>query len=688
MRKSHSKILLIPILFLLLCTLILTACGKETTFPTTSPTNPTASDTQTPTTESSMPELEKTAVYLQSASAKNHYINTQGETLTVEAMVEPAYRGIVLEKGLADSQGYSLRATGTGRYLAYLDGKLKMAEIVAEEEKKTATFYLETALATPSWADDVTKFKSFRLMDSERYLANINGILTLVDKTATLAATFRLTGDQTAVIEGIRGVVYYPSYALNAPQFFKWYDHAIIERDMGYAKTLGFNAFRISISYEYWLENPTHFEASYNDFLALADSYGIKVMVSLFEGYGLAEEGYYSENVWSRDYTKAWAITSPSKEIYENQSRWNEPEAFVTWFFSNYKNDTRHMAIEIYNEPLGSREACAKYLSEYALSIRGSVPIAFGTAPSDSDTIVYSVEAGADMISYHDNFPGSTQLFELNAKSYIEQGRLANLPVYCTEVQWVGGPRNVNYPLYRNLAPTVNELMKTNAWAPFYRTLMVHPCYLDAYRNTHQMKTGIVQEDGSYYSLGNAEAIAPEMDFSDAAVDDHDPYTDKAYTYRHLFSDDFSDRRGYKWTVKSGTFDAASSSYAGQGISFANATDFADFTATVNISFETTAGFIFRAKDENNYYLAAVSKSAYSLYKIVNGEKILLAEKTPEDAGNSFTVTIYAKGNDLRLSANCTDCTATDDTFQIGAVGFFADTDAAFDTLLVSALSD
>ena len=88
-----------------------------------------------------------------------------------------------------------------------------------------------------------------------------------------------------------------------------------------------------------------------------------------------------------------------------------------------------------------------------------------------------------------------------------------------------------------------------------------HPPYKERigdFWSGDQVQTGaIVQEDGSYYSLGNAEAIAPEMDLSDAAVDDHDPYTDKAYTYRHLFSDDFSDRHGYKWTVKSGTFDAA-----------------------------------------------------------------------------------------------------------------------------------
>ncbi|MBQ7365260.1 MAG: cellulase family glycosylhydrolase [Clostridia bacterium] len=638
-----------------------------------------------------IPALEEGVIYLQSAAYKNHYIKASASSLAVAAMVEPSLRGIIIEKGLADTAGVSLRMSGTNRYIAYLDGTLIAAEIPREEDKKLATFYQEEALARPGWGvDKPDAFISLRLMDSNRYLAADSGTLALItpsDATEKLSASFCLTGDQTAVIENLRGAVYYPSYALNAPQFFKWYDSAIIERDMQYAKTLGINAFRIWVSYEYWLENPDHFKASYDDFLTLADEYGIKIMVSLFEGCGKAEEGYYSENVWSRDYTKAWSITSPCKEIYTNQNRWDEPKAFVTWFFKTYGNDTRHMAIEIYNEPWGNREALAKYLSEYAVTMQGSVPITFGTAPAGGYNIVYSVEAGADMLHYHDNFPASADAFYKNAMTRIEQGRLSNLPVYCTEIQWVGGPATVNYPLYRNLAPTVNLLSETKVWAPFYWTLMVHPCYLDSYRNNYKMKNGLIQEDGSYYSYGDISAIAPEMDFSDAKINNHNPYDDKAYTYRYLFSDDFSDKNAYKWQTVNGTWSAAQGYYAGQGTAIANATAFADFSAAFSVSFEEEAGFVFRYQDAENYYLATVSETAYSLYKVVNGEKTLLASKTPEEAGKSFTVTVYAKGNELRLSANCTDCTATDPTFQCGAFGFYANQTAAFDALRVTYLA-
>ncbi len=637
-------------------------------------------------------ELEEGVVYLQSASLKNHYIKATANSVTCASMVEPAFRGVIVEQGLADASGVSLRMSGTKNYLMASDGKLIASAVNGTDDEKAATFYAEDALSIPSWGStDAASFKSYRSMTENTYITADNGSVFLTSPstdTARLNASFKLTGDQTKVIEGLRGAVYYPSYALNAPQFWKWYDSEIIERDMQYAKTLNVNAFRIWVSYEYWLEDPAHFEASYNDFLTLADAYGIKIMVSLFEGCGLAEEGYYSANVWSRDYTEAWSITSPCREVFNNAARWDEPKAFVTWFFEKYGNDGRHMAIEIYNEPWGNREACAMYLSEYAITIQGSVPITFGTAPSGSYNIVYSTAAGADMIHYHDNFPGSTDAFYQNAQTRINQGRLANLPVYCTEVQWVGGPSGINYPVYSNLAPTVNTLMETGVWAPFYWTLMVHPCYLDSYRNNFKMKNGIIQEDGSYYSVANAEAIAPEADLSDAEENSHNPYDDQFYTYKYNFSDSFTDLHAYKWTVASGDWSASSGAYIGAGKTLANATAFTDFTATFTVDPSAEAGLIFRAQDADNGYYAAIASGRLALYKIVNGEKTLLAQTSVEYGGGSVSVTVTANGTSLRISANCNDCLAQDATYSCGAIGFEANAEASFDSLSIRYLAE
>ena len=61
----------------------------------------------------------------------------------------------------------------------------------------------------------------------------------------------------------IRGAVYVPSEAFNAPQMWKNFSLAETRRDFGYAQEIHLNALRIWASYEYWQMEPEHFKASW-----------------------------------------------------------------------------------------------------------------------------------------------------------------------------------------------------------------------------------------------------------------------------------------------------------------------------------------------------------------------------------------------------------------------------------------
>lgn len=629
-------------------------------------------------------ELEENAVFLQSAAAKNYYIKA-GTTPTISAMVEANLRGFVLTYGLSDREGYSFRQTGTSNFIINDNGTLTIGKADTDSLKNGATFYMEDALIYPSWSGSQRgAFRSYKSAADGLYLANKSGKLTLCTPSENnlLSCVFKVTGDQTKVISGLKGAVYYPSYALNAPQFWKWYDHEIIDRDMGYATDiLGVNAFRIWVSYEYWLEDSEHFDAAFRDFLDLAESHGIVIMVSLFEGCGNSYN-YNSSITWSREYTgtkASWSVTSPSAEIYNARSRWNEPKRFVTYFIENFGDDNRLMAIETYNEPWGSRSSLAMYLTDYAVSIQKSVPLTIGSAPADPINIVYSVEAGMDMIHYHDNFPSSADGFYNNAKTRIDQGALANLPVYCTEVQWVGGPQNINYPVYSNLAPTCERLMKSGNWAPFYWTLMVHPCYLDSYRNSFKMFNGIINEDGSVYSSANANAIkGSSCGAKQKAIS---PYNDGSYSYRYNFSDSFFDLHAYKWTFNSASFSASTGSLCGSGLCFANSTDFDDLEATLEI--EGSGGLVIRAKDKDNYYLASLENGKLAIYKIKDGSKELLSSTSVKSAKDAVTICVIAEGASITLKTDSGEVKASDNEFTSGLIGLYSETDAAFDNISI-----
>ncbi len=634
--------------------------------------------------------LEENAVYLQSGAHKNYYIKASSSP-TVSTFVEPELRGFVLTYGLADKNGYSFRQTGTDNFLVIKDGSLTVAKADSNELKKGATFIKESPETIPSWGNSAKgAFCSFKTLDGSLYLCDSSGKLTLKDKESVSnknALAFKVTGDQTKTVKNLKGAIYYPSYALNAPQFWKWYDSEIIDRDMGYAtEILGVNAFRIWVSYEYWLEDPAHFEAGFKDFLNLAEKHGIVIMVSLFEGCG---EGnlYEQARTWGRKYlgnNATLAVTSPSPEIFNNKAKWDGPKSFVTYFINTFGDDARLMAIETYNEPWGNRPALAKYLSEYAVSIQKSVPLTLGTAPADPCNIQYSVEAGMDMLHYHDNFPSSAEAFKKNAEGKINQGKLANLPVYCTEVQWVGGPSSINYPVYSNLAPTCNALMESGTWAPFYWTLMVHPCYLGSYRNSYKMYNGIINEDGSVNDLKNAEKIANKK--LDVAENTENPYNNGSYSYRYMFSDSFFDLKAYKWTVKQGSFSASSGAYSGSGLTFANDTDFKNFKAVFDLC-NGSGGIVFRAKDDKNYYSAEYDSAGktLSIYKVASGKKELLASSSKlQGETESITLTLECQGESIRFYANCAEVKCTDSTYQSGLVGFTSSSSASFDNLKIT----
>lgn len=635
-----------------------------------------------------MGKLESGVVYLQSAAAKNAYLKGSFASLTCDYSVEPALRGWILIDGLSGS-GVSLRLTGTNKYVVAENGGLTVRTVSTAEDKKAATFTAEAPLAVPSWgAASRSDFVSFRSADGT-YIAAVDGVVSLMSaETSPLSATFKKTGDQTNVIEGLRGAVYYPSYALNAPQFWKWYDHDLIDMEMGYAEKLGINAFRIWVSYEYWLEDPEHFEAGFKDFLELAEAHEIKIMVSLFEGCGDSYD-YNSVHTWRRIYTGdacGWAITSPAAAIYNNRSRWDEPKAFVTRFIQLFGNDDRLMSIELYNEPWGTnRAALAKYLCEYAVTIQGSVPLIAGTAPADAFNIKDTIRLGMDQLQYHDNFPGSASAFRNNANGKIEQARLANLPVYCTEVQWVGGPSGINYPVYSNLAPTCNELMKTGKWAPFYWTLMVHPCYLNSYRNNYKMYNGLVNEDGTVNSLANAKAWANgEVDFSESTVS---PYTKGYYTYTVGFSDEFMSGNLYKWSISSGSWSATGEALGGAGLILANHTAFSELTATFTVRLNNGAGGLVLCADGERYLLARLSDERDVLEIVsVNGqeETVLASASAVIDANGVQSVSVTVKDGKVTISCNCTEISA-EVTCTVGQIGFAAEGNVKFDNLRVLA---
>jgi hypothetical protein len=324
----------------------------------------------------------------------------------------------------------------------------------------------------------------------------------------------------------IRGAVYVPAAAYNAPQMWRDFDPAQTSRDLDSAKAIHLNALRVWASYEYWKTNPDRFGKEFDRFLSIARQHRIRILISLFENDGVAPT---PANMWTKDPRKAFAIQSPGRAIAAGpKAGWEQPRQFVQWFMKRYGHDDRLLAIEVMNEPNEAGENAAtvpfaKSMFVTAKSLQASVPLTVGT--NLIEVAKDFVPLGLDVIQFHDNFPQTLEEFRGRIHEAMAFGKSVGLPVWLTEWQRVRpggsgwGQEQVNRTDsgidYASLAPVVREYPV----AGFFWSLMVKRAYLKVQRFKGTVN-GLFWSDGSVASLRDARAIAadPELKLEERPI--------------------------------------------------------------------------------------------------------------------------------------------------------------------------
>jgi hypothetical protein len=317
---------------------------------------------------------------------------------------------------------------------------------------------------------------------------------------------------QTEPASSIRGAVYVPAGAFNAPQMWKHFSLAETRRDFGYAREIHLNALRLWASYEYWQMEPERFQTSLDQLLGAAHDSGIRILISLFEEDGVPPT---PQNIWTTNPATAFDIQSPGPDITlsKDRKRWEKPRAFVKWFLEHYRNDDRLLAIEVMNEPGNNPSVMpfAKSMFRTAKSLQGAVPLTVGS--SSVEKAEEFIPLGLDIIEFHANFPQTRGQFAAAITNALAVGHKYHRPVWLTEWQrlrpggngW--GKKRISEtetrPDYASLAPIVHKYPIGN----FFWSLMVKRAYLPPQRAQGTIN-GLFWPDGSVWSLADARAIA------------------------------------------------------------------------------------------------------------------------------------------------------------------------------------
>lgn len=252
-----------------------------------------------------------------------------------------------------------------------------------------------------------------------------------------------------------RGCNYQPNTAINQLEMFQaaTFDPQTIDRELGWAQDLGFNAMRVFMHHVAWTSDKAGFKKRLNQYLDISSKRGIKTILVFFD------------DCWNDEYhagkqpepkvgihNSGW-VRDPGTAIRNNPDSLKMLEAYVKDILTEHKNDNRILLWDLYNEP-GNQQyfnnslPLLKMIFGWARAINPSQPVSAGVwnwGEKFTELNKFQLE-NSDVITYH-NY-GYTDAHKKRIAELKQTGR----PLVCTEYM-----ARKNGSLFSNIMPILKQ---------------------------------------------------------------------------------------------------------------------------------------------------------------------------------------------------------------------------------------
>lgn len=278
---------------------------------------------------------------------------------------------------------------------------------------------------------------------------------------ATLALSTARAGEGPWSVEKARewekdhpwlvGCNYCASTAINQLEMWQanTFDPRTIDRELGWAHSLGFNSMRVFLHDIPYKQDPEAFLGRIDQFLSIADHHGIGVMFVLFDGVWDPDPAAGKQRAPKPGLHNSGWVQSPGRAILGDPSRHDELKDYVVGVIGRFKNDKRVHAWDLFNEPdnpntnsygaLELKDKAERALDllkksvAWAREAKPSQPITIGVWKDDitnpeklSPMNKYQLEQ-SDVISFHNYGPLDRM------KRDVEALKRYDRPILCTE---------------------------------------------------------------------------------------------------------------------------------------------------------------------------------------------------------------------------------------------------------------
>ena len=151
----------------------------------------------------------------------------------------------------------------------------------------------------------------------------------------------------------LAGSNYAPASAINQLEMWQkeTFDPQTIDRELGWAESLGFNSMRVFLHDQLWKQDRKGFIRRMDQFLAIADRHKIGVMFVLFDSVWDPHPHLGPQRQPTPHLHNSGWVQGPGAEVLRDPSRHDELKGYVQGVLRRFGKDRRVQVWDLWNEP-------------------------------------------------------------------------------------------------------------------------------------------------------------------------------------------------------------------------------------------------------------------------------------------------------------------------------------------------
>lgn len=230
------------------------------------------------------------------------------------------------------------------------------------------------------------------------------------------------------------GADFLPSTAINQLEMWQaeTFDTATINKELGWAAGIGMNVMRVYLHDLAWKADAVGFKKRMNTFLSIASKHKIKILFCIFDDCWNPDPAIGKQPEPKPGVHNSGWVRSPSMVVHNDSTQWQYLQQYVIDILTTFKNDTRILMWDLYNEPNNSGYGLTslpllKKAYEWAWAVRPAQPLTSGVWTMEFPSVNKFQLEHADVITFH-NYEDTVSM-----KKAIDSLQKMGRPVICTE---------------------------------------------------------------------------------------------------------------------------------------------------------------------------------------------------------------------------------------------------------------